>query len=72
MCVCFLTNSIKITKIRSNLCLRVRESESKRVRERERMCEPRYQCDQMVKLCFNIWPYATMKISQNKATNLPK
>ena len=36
MCVCFLTNSIKITKIRSNLCLRVRESESKRVRERER------------------------------------
>ena len=52
--------------------MRVRESESKRVRERERMCEPRYKCDQMVKLCFNIWPYATMKIIQNKATNLPK
>ena len=50
------------------LCLRVLT----RTRKQE-------QCDQMVKLCFNIWPNATMKISpvmqkicQSKMDILPK
>ena len=33
---------------------------------------PCNQCDQMVKLCFNIWPLATMKLLPSNVTNLPE